>query len=117
MVAAVRQLDGAVEGNGMRRKLAGTPPLSPAVVAIVLSGWSAEPPKGESTSDGVFALGGNWGCASPGDDDGVFDLFQSNEVGVIRVWRRHQAFLLSEARRLGIQPKYAHKGQRLYFGQ
>ena len=96
----------------------GVAPLSPAVVAIVLGGWGAKPPAGEDDKAGIFSLAGGWGAAaSPDDPVEEFDLFQQREAGIIRVWRRHEAFLRSEAKRLGIVPAFVHNGHLLFYAQ
>src|SRR5688572_2541418 len=94
-----------------RTRLSGTNPtaeLTPAVIAIVLEGWCARPREGgdPKAGDGVLALAGGWGAAAPREDDGVFDLRQSHDAGVLRVWRRNEAFLRAEAKRLGIAPSW-----------
>ncbi len=61
------------------------PPLSAAVRAVVLGGWSA-----------------GRGIA---DDDGLFELWAENLPGVARLWREHEVFLRAEAKRLGIEPR------------
>jgi hypothetical protein len=98
----------------MRPRTQPTSELTPAVVAILLSGWSAKPAEGASPKDGVFALAGGWGVAAPRegeDDDGAFELFQQRDAGVIRLWRRHEAFLRAEAQRLGIRPSWRVGGR------
>jgi hypothetical protein len=86
----------------MKPRISAATELSPAVIAVLLGGWSAKP----------VASG------APTDDDGLFfELFEANEAGIIRLWRRHEAFLRAEARRLGIEPAFPLEGRHVYFGE
>ncbi|MBA3884578.1 MAG: hypothetical protein H0X67_02460 [Acidobacteria bacterium] len=72
---------------------------SPGVVGVLLSGWRAA-------------------HDAPPDEPGLFELFQGDQPAVARLWRRHEAFLLGEAARLGIEPPYElADGRVLFFGQ
>jgi hypothetical protein len=75
-------------------------PLSPDVVAILLAGWSAKPAGGIES-----------------EDDGLFDLFSERDEGIARLFREHEAFLRSEASRLGIRPSWHLGGRELFFGE
>lgn len=75
--------------------------LGARTVAVLLGGWSATPPHP---------------VEGPPDDE-LFDLFQQNTAGIVRLWREHEAFLRGEARRLGIAPEWTANGRPAFFGE
>lgn len=80
----------------LRKRPEPAPPvLSPGIVMVVLCGWAALP-------------------VGSGHDDAVFQLFMDREAGVVSLWRRHEVFLRSEAKRLNIRPTCGHKE---FFGE
>jgi hypothetical protein len=89
----------AVEGAAMRIKPSDRPPLSPSVVAVLLSGWTARPPGGRRA-----------------DDPGLFELWQANGAGCAALWQQHAAFLRAEAARWGVAPEHGPHGAE-FFGE
>jgi hypothetical protein len=75
-------------------------PLPAAVVAILLSGWSAKPPAG-----------------APPDDDDVFELWSGGEAGCARLWQQNRSYLEAVARAWHWTPScHLRDGTACYFG-
>jgi hypothetical protein len=76
------------------------PPLLPAVVRMLLSGWSA--------------CGHN---LTPAESSIAFDFFQSHVCGAAETWQRYEGYLRAEAKRLGIEPMHGEHPPWRYFGE
>ena len=63
------------------------PPLSEAVILILLAGWGVE-------IDGL-------------DKTGMFTMAMASEAGEAALWREHEGVLRAEAKRRGIAPHYS----------
>lgn len=92
--------------------------LPAAVIHVLLSGWAATPPEGESDSDGIFDLGMGSGFAAARDDDAPLPTWMlGTDQPIARLWLRHEVFLRAEAQRLGILPTCRVKGRPVFFGE
>lgn len=72
------------------RAKADAAPMTDTVAAILLGGWSAEPPDG-----------GEHGFA-----DGLLDLAFMDEQQIAELWRTHDRYLRKNAERLAIEPRF-----------
>lgn len=75
----------------MRRRRRATDPhaIGERAAAIVLDGWSAEPPHDAPVADAE-----------------IFDLLLSGETGLAQLWTAHEHWLRSIAQTWGIEPRY-----------
>jgi hypothetical protein len=76
---------------GIPRRRAEVPDLKADTIAVLLGGWSANPP------DGVPP-------GPPGFGQGFIDLYE--DAGIVRLWRQHARFLRATAKAWGWEPQF-----------
>ena len=85
-----------------RQAVAGPPDLAPETVAILLGGWSANPP-----------------LAAPSRPGGVdHDFLTLYDIGgIAKLWCQHEVWLREQARLWGWQPTFMLRDVAMFFGE
>lgn len=83
-----------------REQAASTPdPLGPATIAILLAGWSADPPEDVPREHGF--------------SEGFLELYDIGGIG--KLWRQHEPRLREQARLWGWQPRFTLDGGPMFW--
>ena len=85
-----------------REQATGMPDLKPETVAVLLGGWSADPPPELPRS-------------SPDDDQHYLQLYGIG--GIAKLWREHEGWLREQARLWGREPTFTLGDVPMCYGE